>query len=403
MLFPFLTEAYGFFAERRLQEIWEQEAVAQEEAAVEAEKAQERLVDAELLPEEEEVLSRKISSLPLADAAKEGEPDPFPRTKIIIPKIAVDQVVLDGTEPDILKNGPGHYLGMANPGAEGNLGIAGHRVTFTRPFNRLDELKEGDLIVVETLDYRYEYTVTVSKVVSPKDVSMLRPTTEPVVTLTTCHPKFSARYRLNVRGELSRQISKRPSVLHLVRREIKDILTPRERAEEIPQTAREFELWQAEELVKARPESIEAHLEAGVVYMEHRQLGKAAAEFKRASTLDPGMAAPHYYLALLRQREQTWPEAIDQFEKAIELDPGYEVAYHELGLLLLDRERYDDAVAMFERSVTFSPMAADSHYYLGVAYENLNQSEEASEHYTEALRFDSDYTLAKTALQRLEE
>ncbi len=106
--------------------------------------------------------------------------------------------------------GIGHYPGTAMPGGVGNFALAGHRVTFGKPFNRIEELQVGDPLVVRTADTWYVYRVTSSEVVLPADVRVIAPVpnepgvepTERFITLTTCHPMFSARERFIVHGVL---------------------------------------------------------------------------------------------------------------------------------------------------------------------------------------------------------
>ena len=123
-----------------------------------------------------------------------------------IPAFGADwaRVVVEGVGREDLKKGPGHYPGTAGPGEVGNLVISGHRTTYGAPFNRLDELREGDDLVLETRDSYYTYRVTGQEVVAPTDVDVLLPVpdqpgvraTEALLTLTTCNPKYSARERL---------------------------------------------------------------------------------------------------------------------------------------------------------------------------------------------------------------
>jgi sortase A len=115
---------------------------------------------------------------------------------IKIPKIGVDKVVVEGVEVEHLKKGPGHYPETAMPGQLGNMVISGHRTTYGAPFYRLDEVKVGDEIVVVDAVGTYKYLVTESKVVRPTDLGVIAPSTDARLTLTTCHPRFSARERL---------------------------------------------------------------------------------------------------------------------------------------------------------------------------------------------------------------
>lgn len=106
--------------------------------------------------------------------------------------------------------GIGHYEGTAMPGGIGNFALAGHRVTFGKPFNRIEELQIGDPLVVRTADTWYVYKVTSTLVVMPANVEVIAPApgqpgvepTDRSITLTTCHPMFSARERYIVHGVL---------------------------------------------------------------------------------------------------------------------------------------------------------------------------------------------------------
>ena len=115
------------------------------------------------------------------------------------PAIGVDKYVVEGTERDDLEQGPGHYIGSSVPGHPGNVAIAGHRTTYGAPFNRLDELKVGDKIYVQTVEGRFLYTVSeLPYPVSPYDNDVVQDYGDNRLTLTTCNPKFSAAQRLIV-------------------------------------------------------------------------------------------------------------------------------------------------------------------------------------------------------------
>jgi len=126
-----------------------------------------------------------------------------PVAVIQIPRIGLNQVVVEGTGEDDLSKGPGHYTGTPLPGEEGNVGIAGHRTTWGRPFYNLDQLVAGDKVILATDRGTFVYRVTTSLIVQPSDVSVLKPTPTPTLTLTTCNPRFSAAQRLVVHAALS--------------------------------------------------------------------------------------------------------------------------------------------------------------------------------------------------------
>lgn len=137
-------------------------------------------------------------------------------TRLSIPSIKLSVLVVEGTTPAALKAGAGHYVGSPLPGQAGNVAIAGHRTTYGRPFNRLDELHEGSVVFLDTPFARYEYHAVASfdgqqnpHPVSPTDFHVVaQPTDRNAhwLTLTTCHPKGSARQRLILRLTLARTL-----------------------------------------------------------------------------------------------------------------------------------------------------------------------------------------------------
>ena len=84
-----------------------------------------------------------------------------------IPAIGVDKIVVSGVQVADLKRGPGHYPDSPLPGQPGNAAIAGHRTTYGAPFNRLDELEQGDEILVTTVQGAFRYEVRETLIVTP--------------------------------------------------------------------------------------------------------------------------------------------------------------------------------------------------------------------------------------------
>jgi sortase A len=119
-----------------------------------------------------------------------------------IPKISLSMVVVEGTDAEQLRAGPGHYPGTPLPGESGNVAIAGHRTTYLHPFYDLDALATGDAIDILTAQGWFVYKVTGSQVVAPTDVAVVAPTPTPTLTLTTCNPRYSASQRLVVQAAL---------------------------------------------------------------------------------------------------------------------------------------------------------------------------------------------------------
>ena len=136
-----------------------------------------------------------------------------PITKISIPAADLKPtVVVEGTGASALRAGAGHYPNTPLPGEEGNVAIAGHRTTYGKPFANLDHLKPGDEIFLETPVGKYTYKVTKDPFpISPTDFSVIAQTPGKTLTLTTCHPKGSARQRLVVKAELVSQTANQPA------------------------------------------------------------------------------------------------------------------------------------------------------------------------------------------------
>lgn len=155
-------------------------------------------------------LEQKPSTAPQAQEPAEGEPF----AAVHVPRFAPGFVV--GAEQgvglrEVLNDGVlGHYPGTAMPGAVGNAAFAGHRTTYGRPLAQIAELVPGDALVVESADAWYVYRVTGSDVVLPTQVDVVAPSpgepgvepTRRMITLTACHPMYSARERYVVHGEL---------------------------------------------------------------------------------------------------------------------------------------------------------------------------------------------------------
>ena len=133
-----------------------------------------------------------------------------------IPRFGSDYArpVLQGTDRDTLIKGVGHYPGTAMPGLVGNFAVSGHRTTYGRPFHDVALLKKGDVIVVETKANYVVYAVRRHVIVTPDHVEVLspepqRPGVKPTrawMTMTACHPEYSARERYVVFAELVKTI-----------------------------------------------------------------------------------------------------------------------------------------------------------------------------------------------------
>ncbi|WP_205706748.1 class E sortase [Kineococcus vitellinus] len=131
---------------------------------------------------------------------------------VYVPRFGPDYAVpvVEGTGTEELKEGIGHYAGTALPGQVGNLALAGHRVTYGKPFHLIADLRPGDAVVVATATRWFTYRVASSQVVSPRQVSVIAPVpdrpgedpTQAWLTMTACHPMHSARERYVVHALL---------------------------------------------------------------------------------------------------------------------------------------------------------------------------------------------------------
>jgi len=127
-------------------------------------------------------------------SSKEG--DAIARMKV--PRIGVDRVVVEGTETDTLKKGPGRYRGTSMPGEGELVYIAGHRTTYGAPFSHIDRLEPGDRVTVELPYATFEYAVTGRKIVPADFLQALDSRGREEVALQACWPRFFASQRIIV-------------------------------------------------------------------------------------------------------------------------------------------------------------------------------------------------------------
>lgn len=149
-----------------------------------------------------------------AAATPSAKPSPpvhgKPIAGLYIPKLDKNWVVVEGVTQADIRYAPGHYPDSALPGQVGNFSVAGHRNRAT--FWRLDELRDGDAIVVESKTDWYIYKVAQTRIVKPTQVEVVAPVpgkpsekaTRRMLTLTTCNPKFDNYQRLIIHAELDR-------------------------------------------------------------------------------------------------------------------------------------------------------------------------------------------------------
>ena len=157
--------------------------------------------------EQERLISRQRSQV--MEVAASGVRQDV--TLLSIPKINLEAAILESTNRKSLLLAPGHLEKTAWPGESGNSVIAGHRDTF---FRRLNELQNGDDIVVRRGQREYHYVVSDKSIVSPSDIAVTLPTSDSRLTLVTCYPAYyigPAPKRLIVVATLQQPVRGNPS------------------------------------------------------------------------------------------------------------------------------------------------------------------------------------------------
>ena len=152
--------------------------------------------DAEI-PEHLRPLVQSIANLPLPT------PGPGQAIRIQIQAISVDAPVVQGDSWEQLKKGVGQHVGTADPGQAGNVVLSAHDDVFGEIFRNLDHLQPGDQVVLFTAKQQYVYIVTGSRIVEPTQVEVMKPTSEPTVTLISCYPYMVDNKRIVVFAKLA--------------------------------------------------------------------------------------------------------------------------------------------------------------------------------------------------------
>ena len=146
------------------------------------------------------------TTLPSPEAAPTDDYAPTPDVihgTLELPTLGVEQSLHEGITLTAIDRGPSHWPGSAMPGEVGNVVVAGHRVTHSRPFHDLDRLRPGDPLVFTLNDgSRWTYELTGTEVVAPDAMHIVEQTPEPTATLFACHPKGSVAQRIVARFRL---------------------------------------------------------------------------------------------------------------------------------------------------------------------------------------------------------
>jgi len=115
--------------------------------------------------------------------------------RIIVPRMGLNMIVVNGTDEESLRKGPGHYLGSALPGQGQLVYIAGHRTTYLAPFSNIDQLHKGDRVTLVMPYATFVYRVSGYRIVPANDLEVLRSPGHEVLELQACHPRFFATHR----------------------------------------------------------------------------------------------------------------------------------------------------------------------------------------------------------------
>jgi sortase A len=123
--------------------------------------------------------------------------------RIVIPRIGLNMVLVNGTDHETLKKGPGRDARTFMPGQNRLVYIAGHRTTYLAPFSHIDAIRAGDEIRVEMPYATFLYRASRHRVVTATDLSVLRSPRHEVLELQACHPRFFATHRYIVYARLA--------------------------------------------------------------------------------------------------------------------------------------------------------------------------------------------------------
>ena len=127
--------------------------------------------------------------------------------ELVIARLGLRAVVVEGTTSAALARGPGRYRITSFPGLGGTVAVAGHRTTYLQPFRHLDELGPGDEVTFRLPYGTFDYAVTGRRIVDDQDWSIIRPRGFDQLVLSACHPLWSAEQRIVVFARLERATS----------------------------------------------------------------------------------------------------------------------------------------------------------------------------------------------------
>jgi sortase A len=191
---PF-TALYTVYEQHRLSQGYERRAQAfVREPAVRAAFAP-RLAASRALPTREVVAAEERAVRADARRYRLQSRSGDPLGRIVVPRLGLDMIFVDGTDESSLERGPGRDLQTFMPGENRLVYIAGHRTTFLAPFAHIDALRRGDRVKLELPYATFVYAVTRHVIVPAADRAVLRSPEHEVLALQACHPRFFATHR----------------------------------------------------------------------------------------------------------------------------------------------------------------------------------------------------------------
>ena len=122
--------------------------------------------------------------------------------RLKIGRLGLDIFVVEGTDHESLKKGPGHYVDSGLPGQGKLIYIAGHRTTYLAPFARINDIRNGDYMTLEVPYGTFEYRAVRHYIVPSNDLAVLRNGGHEILRLQACHPRFFATHRYLVDAAL---------------------------------------------------------------------------------------------------------------------------------------------------------------------------------------------------------
>jgi sortase A len=175
---------------------WEQHRLAQQLQHEFATQSGPKFVGNESLAAEARAI--ELAATRFRRTAKEGQAI----GRIIIPRLGLNMVLVNGTDEGSLQRGPGRDLRSYMPGEDRLVYIAGHRTTFLAPFAEINTIEPGDRIWLEMPYASFVYRAVRHVIVPADDLAVLRSPRHELLALQACHPRFFATHRYIVYAHL---------------------------------------------------------------------------------------------------------------------------------------------------------------------------------------------------------